>query len=165
MRLNEVVKIGITNLSAVPLIAKYLVEKGFKKAYCLSPDEGAIHLAEAAAEILGGGYGFFEKVRDLKTGDIQMTVKNLDVKGMDAIVIDDIISSGGTMASAISGLKSQGAARVAATCIHGLFIGNSVKKIVESGADLLVSTDTVESDYSKVSIAPLIGEYLKEYIQ
>ncbi|MCW3992911.1 MAG: ribose-phosphate diphosphokinase [Candidatus Bathyarchaeota archaeon] len=153
--------IGVENLTAVPLLAEHLRELGFGGAYSLAPDGGAVHLAEAAGEVLGGGAVFFEKRRSRMTGEIEMTVRELDVRGRDAAVFDDIISSGGTMARAVAGLRAQGAKRVAAACTHALFRGNAERRILEAGADLIVATDTVATKFSQVSVARLIAERLR----
>ena len=156
---NHMVKVH--NLSAIPLLAKYVKEREYGGAYSLSPDEGAIHLAEAAARVLGGRHGYFEKSRDRHTGEITMMVKDLDVDGVNAVVFDDIISSGGTTARAVEGLKRQGAAKVAAACVHALFMPGAEERIKAAGADLIVSTDTVESSHAGVTVAGLIADRLK----
>ncbi len=161
-RLKEKMSIGIVNLSAMPLLAGHLKGLGFEGAYCLSPDEGAKHLADAAAEVLGGSSGFFEKIRDRKTGEIEMVVKDIDLGGKDAVVFDDIISSGGTTAAAVRGLKNQRAKRVAAACTHGLFMGSAEERIRDAGADLIVSTDTVLTSLSRVAVAGLIADHLNK---
>jgi len=160
-RLQKQYSIRIEDLSAIPLLAEHLKEWEYRGAYSLSPDEGSIHRAKMGGEVLGGGFGFFEKQRDFRTGEIEMTVKEIEIQGRDAVVFDDIISSGGTMARTIAGLKRQGARRVAAACTHGLFMGDAEKRIREAGADLIVATDTVETKFSQVSVAQLIAEQLK----
>jgi ribose-phosphate pyrophosphokinase len=159
-RLQENTSLGIVNLSAMPLLAGHLKGLGFRGAYSLSPDEGAKHLANAAAGVLGGGSSFFEKIRDRKTGEIEMAVKDIDLGGINAVVFDDIISSGGTTASAVRGLKNQGANRVAAACTHGLFMGGAEERIRDAGAEMIVSTDTVLTSLSRVTVAGLIADHL-----
>jgi len=154
-------RVKVHNLSAVPLLADYVKAHGYDAAYSLSPDVGAIHLAEAAGRVLGGRHGYFEKSRDRRTGEIEMKVKDLDVDGVDAVVFDDIISSGGTTARAIMGLKRQGAAKVAAACVHALFMPGAEERIEAAGSDLIVSTDTVKSKHGKVTVAGLIADYVK----
>ena len=90
-----------------------------------------------------------------------MVVRDLDVQERDVVVFDDIVSSGGTTARAVKGLKRQRAGRVAAACTHGLFMGDATERIKEAVADIIVSTDTVLSPFSQVSIAGLIAGYLK----
>jgi len=155
-------RVKVHNLSAIPLLAEYVKERGYGGAYSLSPDAGAIHLAEAAGRVLGGRHGYFEKSRDRKTGEIMMKVKDLDVDGVNAVVFDDIISSGGTTARAVEGLKRQGAAKVAAACVHALFMPGAEERINAAGADLIVSADTVKSSRARVTVAGLIAGHLKK---
>lgn len=154
-------RIRVRTLSAIPVIAGYLKEHGFDGAYSLSPDEGRRDIVSVASEVMGGGFGFFEKDRDVKTGETRMVVKSLKVKGRKAVVFDDIISSGGTMVKAIKGLKDQGASKVAAACTHALFMSGAEDRLRDAGADLILATDTVESQYSAVSVAGLLADHLK----
>jgi ribose-phosphate pyrophosphokinase len=154
--------IKVHNLSAVPTLAMYLKESDYMGAYSLSPDKGAVHLAEKASKVLEGGYSFFEKKRDRRTGEIEMLVTDLNIEGKKAVVIDDIISSGGTMAKAIKGLKEQGALQVAAVCSHALFMPGAEERLLKAGADIVVTSDTVENQYSKISVAKIIKEHLEK---
>lgn len=153
-------KIPTVNLSAISLLAKHFKERGLDGAFSLSPDKGAIGLAEEANRVLGGGCGWLQKIRDRYTGEIQVEEKNLNVKGRDVIVFDDIISTGGTIARAIKTLKNQGAGKVYAACVHPLLIGDAKIKIEESGAEDIVGTDSIPSSIRTVSLAPLIAESL-----
>lgn len=144
------------SLSAIPLLAEFFKKKGFKGAFALAPDRGSAELAKEASAILGGECGWLHKERDLYTGEIRTKEKQLNVQGKDAIVFDDIISTGGTIANAVKILKAQGARRVYAACAHPLLIGDAQRKIIESGAEGIVGTDSVPSVVSLVSVAPLI---------
>ena len=154
-------RVRVHTLSAIPVIAKYLKENGFDGAYSLSPDEGRRDIVSAASEVMGGGFAFFEKNRDLRTGETTMFVKDVDVMGRKAVVFDDIISSGGTMAKAVKALKAQGAVKVAAACTHALFMGGAEEKIRDAGANLIVASDSVETPFSKVSVAGAVAELLR----
>jgi len=154
-------RVRVHTLSAIPVIAKYLKENGFDGAYSLSPDEGRRDIVSAASEVMGGGFAFFEKNRDLRTGETTMFVKDVEVRGRKAVVFDDIISSGGTMAKAVKALKAQGAEKVAAACTHALFMGGAEEKIRDAGADLIVASDSVETPFSKVSVAGAVAELLR----
>ena len=155
-------KVRFHNISAIPLLAEYLKKEGFGGAYSLSPDKGAIYIAEAAAKVLGGGYNYFEKTRDRKTGEITMAVKDLKIVGRKAVVFDDMISSGGTMAKAVEALKAQGAERVAAACTHVLYMPGAEEKIRKAGADPIIATNTIETPFSRVSVAGIIADKLRE---
>ena len=150
------------SVSAMSLLAEYFKSKGFQGAFSLAPDRGAVQLAVEAAEVLGGEYGWLEKKRDLYTGEVKTEEKILNVSGKDVIIFDDIISTGGTVANAVKILKKQGARRVFAACAHPLMIGNAKEKILQSGAEGIVGTDSVPSDVTVVSLAPLLAKVLAE---
>ena len=148
------------SVSAVPLLAEYFVKKGYAKAFALSPDKGAIHIAEEAREVLGGECGYLQKNRDRYTGQVGMERKTLDVKGKTVIVFDDIISSGGTIVAAAKILKELHPQRICVACVHPLLIGEAERLILQTGVEEIVGTDSVPSSVSKVSLAPLISREL-----
>ncbi len=147
--------------SAISLLAQYFVEKGYKKAYALSPDKGAMYIAQEAQQVLGGDAGHLDKVRDRYTGQTTQTGEGLDVKGQTVIIFDDIISTGGTIVGAAKILKDLGAKRVFTACVHPLLIGDAAKRILDAGVEEIIGTDSVPGPYSKVSLAPLISKQLK----
>lgn len=151
----------VKTLSAIPLIAKYFVEKGNEEAFALAPDKGAMYIAEQAQRVLGGGVGHLEKKRDPYTGNTTQTGQNLDVKGKTVIIFDDIISTGGTIVGAAKILHDLGAARIFTACVHPVLVGDAKKRILEAGVIEIVGTDSVPNQTSKVSLAPLIANALK----
>ncbi len=152
----------IYDLSAIPLLAEHMKEMGLEGAFSLAPDIGAIDIVKESASVLGGGFGWLEKMRDRVTGKITIKEKAFDVKGKDAIVFDDMISTGGTTSSAVGILKKQGAKRVYAACVHPLMIGNAKDRIINCGAEKIIGTDTVPGPYAVISVASIIAEALKQ---
>ena len=148
-------------LSAIPLLAEYFVQKGYKGAFALSPDKGAMYIAEEAREVLGGDAGHLNKTRDRYTGQTVQTAEGLNVKGQTVIILDDIISTGGTIVGAAKILRKQGAKHVSCGCVHGLLIGDAEKRILDAGVEEIVGTDSVQGSFSKVSLAPLLSQELK----
>jgi ribose-phosphate pyrophosphokinase len=148
-------------LSAIPLLAEYFVQKGYKKTFALSPDKGAMYLAHQAQHTLGGEEGYLIKHRDRHTGQTIQTAKHLNVKGKTVIIFDDIISTGGTIVGAAKILKEQGAERICTACVHPLLVGDAEKRILDAGVKEIVGTDSVPSRFSKVTLAPLIANALK----
>jgi ribose-phosphate pyrophosphokinase len=148
-------------VSAIPLLAQYFVQKGFKGAFALSPDKGAMYIAKQAQEVLGGDAGHLDKVRDRYTGQTKQTAEGLNVKGQTVIIFDDIISTGGTIVGAAKILREQGAKHVFCACVHGLLIGDAEKRILDAGVEEIVGTDSVPGGVSKVSLAPLLSQELR----
>ena len=143
--------------SAVDNIAEYFKTKDLD--LILAPDKGALERAKKASKIIACDYDYMEKTRiDGKT--VEIKPKNLDVKGKKVGIIDDIISTGGTMAKSINELRKQGADKVYVSCTHGLFAGSAIKKLKSAGCDEIISTDTIENDFSKVKLASTISKLL-----
>lgn len=143
--------------SAIDELAYYLKKKDIEMV--LAPDKGALERAKYASDIIDCEFDYLDKTRiDGETVDIKP--KNLQAKGKNVAMIDDIISTGGTMAKSIHELKKQDAKKVFVSCTHGLFVGDAIKKLHESGCDEIISTDSVLSDFSKVKAAPSIVRIL-----
>jgi ribose-phosphate pyrophosphokinase len=148
-------------LSAIPLLAEYFVQKGYRKAFALAPDKGAMYIAEQAQAVLGGEAGHLDKQRDRHTGQTTQTAEGLNVKGQTVIIFDDIISTGGTIVGAAKILRERGAAKIFTACVHPVLVGDAEKRILDAGVEEIVGTDSVPSRVSKVSLAPLIAKALK----
>jgi ribose-phosphate pyrophosphokinase len=144
--------------SAVPELAKYLKKKDIDMV--LAPDKGALDRAKKASEIIGCDFDYMEKTR-IDGETIEIKPKKLDAQNKNAAIIDDIISTGGTMAKSIQELKKNGAKNVFVACTHGLFAGDAVKKLNSAGCNEIISTDTVIGKFSKVKIAPCISPFFK----
>lgn len=145
--------------SAVPEIAKYLVDKDIDMI--LAPDKGAINRVKNASKIIGCDYDYMEKTR-IDGETIEIKPKNLDAKNKNVAIIDDIISTGGTMAKSIHELKKHNAKDVFVACTHGLFAGDAVKKLLSAGCSEIISTDSIISKFSKIKIAPCILPHLRK---
>lgn len=141
--------------SAVTSLARYLKEKRID--FILAPDKGAKDRAKEAAAFINCDYDYLEKTR-IDGTTVTITPKKLNAHGKRVAIIDDIISTGGTMANSIKELKKQGAKEVFVACTHGLFIGQAKEKLIAAGCDEIVSTDTIENEFSKVSVAHCIAE-------
>lgn len=145
------------NISGMPAIGEYL--KKLNPDIVIAPDDGALELAKNVADIVGCSYDYLEKKR-IDAEHVEMTPKNLDVKNKNVAIVDDIISTGGTIITATKNLKNQGAEKVYACCTHGLFASNAFGKL-QKVCDKIVSTDTIENRASIVSVASEIGKIIK----
>ncbi|GAB4319148.1 MAG: ribose-phosphate diphosphokinase [Promethearchaeota archaeon] len=154
--------IPATNLDPMPLLAAHCNEFDLRDPVVVAPDKGAVERSTAFARHLGGGarVEVFSKERDVVSGQIKMA-GSLDVEGSDVVVADDIISTGGTMASAIRIAKESGAERAFAVCTHALLVGNAVTNLFGAGADQIVATDSIDSEFSVVTLAPLVADALR----
>jgi len=154
--------IPVEDLSAISLLAEHFKKKGFEGAFSLSMGKKGMSTAVEADKVLKGGCNYISTQRDRVTGNVVIEKKTIPLKNRDAVIFDDIISSGGTMIKAVSWVKEQGAKRVYAACVHPLLIGDVKDKILKAGADGVVGTDSVPSPVSEISVAPLIVEALKK---
>ncbi len=161
-RILENFKIPAKDVSAVTLLGEYLNRFKPNNPLIISPDEGAKERAQALADFMEAEYVILSKFRDKHTGEIETKIKEINVTNRDVIIVDDIISTGNTMINAIEIAKSQGASRIYTACTHAILVGDSRFRIINAGADEIIGTDTVPSDVSLVSVAPIIAEALKE---
>jgi len=150
------------NLIAVKLFGEYFKTLSLSNPIIIAPDEGALNKAEEAARMMKTECTYLEKTRDRHTGEISVEIKEIDVNNRDLILIDDIISTGGTMVKAIEMAKQQGANKIYAACSHALLIENAKARILQAGATDIIGTNSVDSECAKISIAPLfIEEFLR----
>jgi len=126
----------------------------------LSPDAGAIGLAESARDAYGrGAVDYFEKVRHSGT-EVEITPSDAAVEGRDVVVVDDIVATGSTMSESIGVLDDRAAADVYVTCVHPLFARNARTKLERAGVTAIYATDTIERDVTATSVAPVVADAL-----
>jgi len=152
------------NLTAVAELAKYILRNHgglLEKAVVVGPDEEAEQWAKIMSQGLGGlEYTVLEK-RRLSAEEVAITTRDLDVRGRNVVIVDDIISTGGTIVEAVKALKKQGAEEVVVSCVHPLLVGDAYYRILRLGIRDLAGTDTVLSPVSKVPIAPPIADAIR----
>jgi len=146
------------NLMALDLFCDYFNKLSLHDPIIVAPDEGALKKAQKAAEMMNCDSTHICKTRDRHTGETAVTLKDMNVANRDLILIDDIISTGGTMAKVIQMAKSQGANQIYAACSHALLIQNAKTRILQAGAIDIVGTNSVDTECAKISIAPLFVE-------
>ena len=149
------------NLSAMPAIAEHIADTFDEKPIILAPDKGAENFAKEIATIIDTDYDYFEKVR-LSPEKVETKPKNISVKGRKVVIIDDIISTGGTIVNAINILSEQGAKSVDVFCVHPVLVNDAVLKINAAGASSVQATDSLKSDVSNISLASTIANSLKK---
>ena len=143
---------------------KEVVEKTRKRSLgevVVGPDEGAAGLAKVVAAPYGLDYDVLEK-RRISGAEVEIKPKELSVAGRNVVIVDDIISTGGTIAEAATLLKAQGANKISVACVHGVFenVPNAVPRMLRAGVKEIVATDTIESEFSRISVAKTVADGL-----
>ena len=159
--LDEWLSIPHVNVLPVKELADYFRVK-LGQGVVLAPDKGALHRAEEAAKVLGLSYDYLEKTRDRVTGEVAISPKEIDVSGKNVLIIDDIISTGGTIALAARSMLKMGAANVYVACTHALLVKGALDRIYHEGVKEAAATDSVPSPISKVSVAEAILRGLQQ---
>jgi ribose-phosphate pyrophosphokinase len=154
-------KIPKESVSAIPELAKYFKKMKLKNALVVSPDMGGSLRAKKFASLLNTDFITLKKSRDRNTGKVQINSSKADVRGRDLIVVDDIISTGGSIVKATQFLKRQKCKRVFVACTHGLFIGDAIKKMKKAGVSQIISTNTIPRSTSKVDVSGVIVESIQ----
>jgi ribose-phosphate pyrophosphokinase len=147
-------------LDATPLLAQRALSLGLESPVVISPDKGATVMAKTAAACMGAEYDYLQKTR-LSGTEVSMAPKEIEVAKRDVVIFDDMISTGGTMAAAISLLRRQGARKVYLAAVHPVLTGSAVLKLYRSGVEAILATDTLDRGVGTVSVAPLIADALK----
>jgi len=149
----------VVNMDASGLLAVSLSQLVSEKPLVLSPGKKGLEMASATASVLEADYGAVVSRRDTVTGEVSVEL-DADVSGRDVVLVDDVVSTGGTMARCVEIVKGRGAGKVLVACVHGLFIGDAAEKIQAAGASMIVATDTVPNPYAFTSVAGLIASQL-----
>jgi ribose-phosphate pyrophosphokinase len=162
LKASEVFRIPSHNLSAMPLLADYVKRAEEVRApLVIGPDAEAEQWAKIAAERLGTEYDVFEKKR-FGDAHVEVRPRRSNAKGRDVLIVDDIISTGGTIVEAARILLSQGANKIVVACTHPILAPGALEKMEKAGVATVVGTDTVPSPISRVSVAPLIAEEIRK---
>jgi len=147
------------NVTAIPDLVKYFKKLSLKNPLVVSPDQGGKDRAKEFAKKFESEYIALEKKRDKKTGKVQIKTKNSDkVAGRDLILVDDMISTGGSIIKATQFLKKQKCKRVYVACTHALLMNNAEKKIRKAGVTRIISANTIPGKTSVVDVSNTIAK-------
>ena len=146
------------NVTAIPDLVKYFKKLSLKNPLVVSPDQGGKERAKEFAKEFGLEFIALQKKRDRKTGKVQIKTKNAEVKGRDLILVDDMISTGGSIINATRFLKKQKCNRVYVACTHALLMNDAEKKILKAGVTRIVSTNTIPGKTSLVDVSNTIAK-------
>ncbi len=159
--------IPVDNLEALPLLADYILDKKLKDIVVVSPDTGGTSRARKIAQYLNASLALIDKRRP-KHNESQVMHIIGDVSGKTALLVDDMIDTGGTMVSSAKALIDAGALDVYACVTHPVFSGDAVKKLQDSPIKEIIITNTIPLSPEKriaklkvISIGPLLAESIK----
>jgi ribose-phosphate pyrophosphokinase len=160
--------IPVDHLYAAPVIAEHVRRKYANDIVIVSPDAGGVERARAFAKRLGASLAIIDKRRERANVSEVMHVIG-DVKGKDAVLLDDMIDTAGTVAQAVIPLKENGARRVIAACTHAVLSGPALDRINASELEEVIVTNTIPMDNKQMrckkltvlSVAKLLGEAIK----
>lgn len=156
--------IPVDHLQAGPLIADHFRSRNMKDVVVVSPDAGGVGRANKFRERIGASLAIIAKQRPAP--DVSEVVEMVgDVAGKHAVIFDDMISTGGTLAEAAKTLKERGAISVVACATHGIFAGNAVELLGDSVMEEVLVTDTIPlpaeasaARIAQISVASLFAE-------
>lgn len=156
--------IPIDNFPAGSLLAEnYLKTHDASNIVVVSPDHGGVTRARTLANALSAPLAIIDKRRPKPN---QSSIQNIigDVEGKDAIMIDDIIDTAGTLCKGAEELIKAGAKSVCAVATHAVFSGDAIQKIEKSVLKEVIVTDTIHHNLTyttkikQISIGPLLGQ-------
>lgn len=154
----------VDHLNAGPLLAEYFKAKDLQNAVVVSPDTGGVPRARDLAERLGVGLAIIDKRRpEPNVAEVMNIIGH--VEGKAAIMLDDLIDTGGTIVHGAKALLERGATEVYAACTHPVFSGPAYDRLAESSFKEIVITDTIPVDRERlgdrlkvVSVAQLLAK-------
>lgn len=156
-------RIDVQNISSIPLLANHAANNiKLNRTVVVSPDAGGIERAYEFAKILGSDIIALKKWRDRNSGEIFFDDKlECNIAHRDVVLVDDIISSGGSIVKACQILKKNKADKIYAMCVHALLVEDAAEKIRAAGVQEIISTNSIPSRYAKVDISPIISACLR----
>ena len=160
----------VDHLTAMHTFVDYFVDQGFKDAddaVVVAPDTGEVKVAKQLAGHLRLPWAIVNKMRN-RPDSSEVTHVIGEVAGKRAIMIDDVIATGGTLVNAAARLVDEGATEVRAAATHGEFSGGAYRKIEDSVIKEVVVTDTLplksgepRSKIKTLTIAPILASTIK----
>lgn len=160
--------IPVDHLTAEPVLVQYLKQKRISDLTVVAPDVGNMKTASRYATALGAELAIIHK-RRLSGQDVHCDEIIGAVEGRNVVMVDDMISTAGTITSAAKMVKDRGAKKIVVGATHGVFCGSAIGRLQDAPIDEIFVTDTipVQENVSELknlkvlSVAPLIGEAMR----
>ena len=161
--------VPVDHLFAGPVVMiDYLRKKDLHDPVVVSPDAGGVERARAIAKRLDAGLAIIDKRREGPNSAVAMHLIG-DVEGRDAVVIDDMIDTAGTLIQAVGAIQREGARRILACGVHAVLSGPAIERIKASPIEEVVVTNTIPLAPDKraaaritvLTVAPLLGEAIR----
>jgi ribose-phosphate pyrophosphokinase len=159
--------IPLDQLYAVKVFVNYFHKRKLKNLVVVAPDVGGIKMARAYAKRLGASLAILDK-RRISPESAEVIHLLGDVEGKKAVIVDDIIATGGSLIEAINSLRKRGVKDIYAAISHGVLSGNAVEQIEKSSLKELLITDTIPLPSSVktkkikvLSVAELLADAIK----
>jgi len=160
--------VPVDHLFAGPVVMiDYLRKKDLRDPVIVSPDAGGVERARAIAKRLDAGLAIIDKRREGPNSAVAMHLIG-EVSGHDAIVIDDMIDTAGTLVQAVGALAREGARRILACGVHPVLSGPAIERIKASALEEVVVTNSIPVPDAKrtaritvLTVAPLLGEAIQ----
>ncbi|PZR57125.1 MAG: ribose-phosphate diphosphokinase [Candidatus Meridianibacter frigidus] len=156
----------VDNLMAMPTLCNYLKNEGLRddRIVVVSPDAGGVHRAEIFAKRLGSSLAIvFKRRPEPDVSEVTDIVG--EVKGKIAVVVDDMISTGGTLAKAAEAIIDRGATQVYTVATHGIFAGDAIQVLEQSKIEKVIVTNTIpfpeienHPKFAVLSIAQILAD-------
>lgn len=146
IKITEMFDVPVMNETALPIFAEKIRElvADLTDVTVVTPDMGGIRRIKMISEILGVEFAAVEKDRDVETGDIKMSSIH-GAKPKDIVcIVDDMISSGGTMVQAINAYRKMGVKKIYAFATHAVFSENASTILQDSPVEKVFVTDSIE---------------------
>ncbi len=159
--------IPLDHLFAVNVFVEYIEKLKLDDLVIVSPDVGGIKTARAYAKRIGASLAIVDKRRISPEKAEAMNILG-EVEGRNAVLVDDLIATGGSLLEAANALKKAGVKKIYAAIVHGVLSGNAMENIEKSILEELIITDTIPlADHKRhpklkvLSVAPLLAEAIK----
>ncbi|WP_255295281.1 MULTISPECIES: ribose-phosphate diphosphokinase [unclassified Bacillus (in: firmicutes)] len=156
--------IPVDHLIANPILGNYFEKKGLEDVVVVAPHNGAVIRARKLASILDAPIALIDR-RQEESGESEIMNVIGNIEGKNAIIVDDLINTGGTITLAANALMERGAETVYACCTHPVFSADAISKIESSPIKELVVTNTIQmpeeqriDKITTLSVAPLLAE-------